>query len=72
MKKDVKDVVDLKNHLDQFDWREDEYSSTLGDSKKVFDFIYCTKSDIFTKGEMCTKIALHILRTHSWFTLHFM
>lgn len=29
MKKHLKDVVDLKNHLDQFDWREDETSNKL-------------------------------------------
>ncbi len=41
MKKDVKDVVDLKNHLNQFDWRVDEKSDNL--VTKDFELSYKAK-----------------------------
>lgn len=47
MKKDVKNVVDLKNHLDQFDWREDEKSDNL--ITNDFELSYKPKLTIVTK-----------------------
>jgi hypothetical protein len=48
MKKHLKDVVDLKNHLDQFDWRENEKSDNL--ITNDFELSYKPKLTIVTEA----------------------
>lgn len=48
MKKHLKDVVDLKNHLNQFDWREDEKSDNL--ITNDFELSYEPKLTIVTEA----------------------